>query len=178
MGMERKIVLYIAMSLDGYIAKLNDDLSFLDLVEKDGEDYGYADFISNTDTVIIGRKTYDWITSRVDFPYTDKTTYVITRTPKPNHQGKIVYTNDIVKLVVNLKAADGKQIFCVGGSEIVDMLLNENLIDEMIISIIPILLGDGIKLFKNGIPEQKLTLLSTKQFVTGLVQLHYEFESK
>ena len=57
----RKLFIYIACSLDGYIAKPNDDLSFLDVAAKEGEDYGYADFISKIDTVIIGRKTYDWV---------------------------------------------------------------------------------------------------------------------
>ena len=56
----RTLTLYIAASLDGYIAKPGEDLSFLQLVEKEGEDYGYADFIKTVDTVILGRKTYDW----------------------------------------------------------------------------------------------------------------------
>ena len=59
----RKICLFIATSLDGYIAKPNDDLSFLKLVEKDGEDYGYAEFTDTIDTLIIGRKTYDKVIS-------------------------------------------------------------------------------------------------------------------
>ncbi|HQS34097.1 MAG TPA: dihydrofolate reductase, partial [Sediminibacterium sp.] len=73
--MKRKLILYISMSLDGYIAKLNDDLQFLELVEKEGEDYGYENFISTVDTIIIGRKTFDWIIGQVDFSYSDKTTY-------------------------------------------------------------------------------------------------------
>ena len=63
--MERKVILYIACSLDGYIAQPNDDLSFLSIVEKEGEDYGYADFIKKVDTVVLGRKTYDWIMKHV-----------------------------------------------------------------------------------------------------------------
>lgn len=172
--MKRKHILYISMSLDGYIAKVEDDLSFLEIVEKEGEDYGYTNFITKVDTVIIGRKTYDWITSQVEFPYTDKITYIITRTPKINNQDKIYYTNDLRSLIVKLKQEAGQNIFCVGGAEIVDTLLKENLIDEMIISIIPILLGNGIALFKKDVPEQKLNLLSTKQFDSGLIQLHYE----
>lgn len=172
--MKRKLILYISMSLDGYIAKLNDDLQFLELVEKEGEDYGYENFISTVDTIIIGRKTFDWIVGKVDFPYSDKITYVISQSPKLDSQDKIYYTNDLISLVVKLKAEAGKNIFCVGGAEIINTLLVENLIDEMIISIIPIVLGDGIKLFKSEIPEQKINLLSTKKFDTGLVQLHYE----
>ena len=73
-----------------------------------------------------------------------------------------------------MKSETGKNIFIDGGAEIVNELLKENLIDEFVISIIPILLGDGVKLFKDGRPEQKLTLISTKQFETGLTQLHYK----
>ncbi|MBD3275107.1 MAG: dihydrofolate reductase, partial [Candidatus Marinimicrobia bacterium] len=62
---KRKLILYIACSLDGYIAAPDDDLSFLDRVQKEGEDYGYADFVSSVDTVILGRKTYDWVMDRV-----------------------------------------------------------------------------------------------------------------
>lgn len=70
----RKVILYIATSLDGYIAKPNDDLSFLSLVQKEGEDYGYANFEKTIDTVILGRKTYDWVTKAVrHFPHADKT---------------------------------------------------------------------------------------------------------
>lgn len=81
--MSRKVVLYIATSVDGFIAKTNDDLSFLSLVSKEGEDYGYGEFINSVDTVILGRKTYDWVMNQVpEFPHANKTTFVITRTPQ------------------------------------------------------------------------------------------------
>ncbi|MEI7504924.1 MAG: dihydrofolate reductase, partial [Paludibacter sp.] len=71
----RKVILYIAMSLDGYIAKPNDDLSFLSMVQQEGEDYGYTDFVNTVDTVIMGRKTYDWVMTQVpEFPHNDKAT--------------------------------------------------------------------------------------------------------
>lgn len=173
--MDRKIILYIATSLDGYIAKPNDDLSFLSIVQKEGEDYGYTDFIKSIDTVIIGRKTYEWVMTQVpEFPHIDKNTFVITRTARPSIGNIHFYTGNLKELVKRLKSEQGTNIFCNGGSEIVNELLKENLVDEFIISVIPILLGDGIPLFKNGRPEQKLQLLSSKQFDTGLVQLHYK----
>jgi len=82
---DRKVILYIAVSLDGYIAKPNDDLGFLSIVEQEGQDYGYADFIKTADTVIVGRKTYDKVMSMgFDFPYAYKDVYIITRTPRPD----------------------------------------------------------------------------------------------
>lgn len=174
MNNNRKVVLYIAMSLDGYIAKPNDDLSFLNIVEKEGEDYGYSAFISTVDTVILGRKTYDWVTAQVDFPHADKESYVITRTPKPSMGRTIFYTGNLKDLINDLKNKEGKNIFCDGGAVLVNELLKEQLIDELIISVIPILVGEGKKLFVEGNPEQKLQLSSVKNYDTGLVQLHYK----
>ncbi len=171
---DRKIILYIAMSLDGYIAKPNDDLSFLSIVETEGEDYGYADFVATVDTVIIGRKTYDWVTKQIEFPHADKTAYIITRTPRPNIGKTVFYTGDLTELIRKLKSEPGKSIFCDGGAEIVNELLKNNLIDELIISVIPILVGEGTRLFKEGRPEQILKLISTKSFDSGLVQLRYQ----
>ncbi len=173
--MNRKVVLYIATSLDGYIAKANDDLGFLSIVEQEGQDYGYADFVKTVDAVIVGRKTYDKVISMgFDFPHTDKDAYIITRTPRPSIGSIKFYTGDLKSLVGRLKSENGKNIFCDGGAEIVNELLKGDLIDEFIISVIPILVGSGTKLFKDGRPEQKLELVSIKSFDKGLTQLHYK----
>ncbi|MFN3757113.1 dihydrofolate reductase family protein [Algoriphagus sp.] len=175
MSNNRQVILYIAMSLDGYIAKPNDDLSFLSIVEKEGEDYGYSDFVSTVDTVILGRKTYDWVMKQVgEFPHADKNAYIITRTAKPTIGKTVFYTGDLTDLVIKLKSENGKNIFCDGGAEIVNELLKNDLLDEIIISVIPILVGNGTRLFKDGRPEQKLKLVNVKTFDTGLTQLHYK----
>ncbi|MDO8999174.1 MAG: dihydrofolate reductase family protein [Bacteroidota bacterium] len=172
---ERKVVLYISMSLDGYIATKDNELDFLSLVVKEGEDYGYLDFVKTIDTVIIGRKTYDKVIAMgYEYPHRDKDVYIITRTEKPAIGTFKFYTGNLKNLVTKLKQEEGKNIYCDGGAEIANELIKNNLIDEYIISVIPILLGDGIKLFKDGRPEQKLELISTKQYDTGLVQLRYE----
>ena len=172
----KKLSLFIAAGLDGYIAKPNDDLSFLKIVEKEGEDYGYAEFMDTVDTIIIGRKTYDYVLKHIGPSHYDngeRTVYVITRTERPD-QGKIkFYTGDLKELVDKLKSEKGKNIYCDGGAEIINELLKDDSIDEMIISIIPVLLGEGTRLFKDGRPEQSLEFLSVKTFDTGLIQLHY-----
>jgi len=174
--MRRKVILYIATSLDGYIAKPNDDLSFLSIVEQEGQDYGYADFVKTVDTVIVGRKTYDKVISMgFDFPHADKDAYIITRTLRPTIGSVKFYSGDLKTLVGKLKTESGKNIYCDGGAEIVNELLKDNLIDEFIISVIPILVGNGTKLFKDNRPEQKLELVSVKSFDKGLTQLHYKF---
>lgn len=173
--MNRKLVLYIGMSLDGYIAKPDDDLGFLSIVEQEGEDYGYGDFVKTVDAVIVGRKTYEKIISMgFDFPHADKDTYIITRTPRPTIGSVKFYTGDLKSLVHTLQSKEGKNIYCDGGAEVVNELLKDDLIDEFIISIIPILVGNGTKLFKDGRPEQNLELISVKSFDKGLTQLHYK----
>ena len=178
MNNKRKVILYIAMSLDGYIAGLNDDLSFLSLVQLEGEDYGYSEFLDSVDTVIIGRKTYDWVMKQVnEFPHSDLNSYVITRTPAPDNGKTKFYTGDINELIIKLKQEQGKNIFIDGGAEIVNILLKSSLIDQLYISIIPVLLGEGIRLFQDGRPEQKLKLINSKQFKTGLIQLIYSVDN-
>jgi len=171
----RKVILYIATSLDGYIAGPNDDLSFLSIVEQEGEDYGYADFVKSVDTVILGRKTYDWVMKQVpEFLHADKESYIITRTPQPGKGKTNFYTGDLKELIIRLKSERGKNIFVDGGAEIVNELLRQKLIDEFIISVIPILLGDGTRLFKDGCPGQTLKFVEARKFDTGLLQLHYK----
>ena len=173
----RKISLFIAMSLDGYIAKPNDDLSFLKLVEKEGEDYGYAEFTSKIDTIIIGRKTYDYVLNEIGASHYDngqRDIYVITRTERPQVGRTTFYTGNITELVKQLKSESGKNIYCDGGAEVINELLKHDLIDEFIISVIPVLLGNGTRLFKDGRPEQVLEFITAKTFETGLTQLLYK----
>ena len=164
------------MSLDGYIAQPNDDLSFLKLVEKEDEDYGYAEFTSTIDTLIIGRRTYDYVLKNVGSSHYDngqRDVYVITRTERQNVGRTTFYTGNLTELVKRLKSENGKNIYCDGGAEVINELLKHDLIDEFIISVIPVLLGNGTRLFKDGRPEQQLELLNTKAFDTGLTQLYY-----
>jgi dihydrofolate reductase len=177
MEINRKVFVYIAMSLDGYIAKENDDISFLSIVDKPGEDYGYAEFIKDVDTVLIGRKTYEKVlTFGIEFPHKDKRCFVITRSPREAEGNLFFYTHSLKDLILKLKSEEGKNIFVDGGSEIINSLMKQNLIDEFVISIIPVFLGDGIRLFKDGRPEMNMKLAGSTEFDTGLVQLHYKRE--
>lgn len=172
--MERKLILYIAMSLDGYIAKEDGNIDFLSVVDTPGEDFGYAEFLKDIDTVIWGRKTFDKVLSLdADYLHRDKNVFVISRTRTGRHE-HVVYHNDVVQLISELRQTEGKDIYCDGGAEIVFELLKHKLIDRLIISIIPYLLGDGIRLFKSGFPEQGLKLKMSIPYSSGLVQLWYD----
>lgn len=172
----RKLSLFIATSLDGYIAKPNDDLSFLKMVEKEGEDYGYADFTADVDTILIGRKTYDYVVKAIGSSYYEngeRDVYIMTRTRRPNVGRTFFHSGDLAELVKRLKSEPGKTIYCDGGAEVINELLRHDLVDEMTISMIPILLGNGVRLFQDGRPEHTLEFTGSRSFDTGLVQVCY-----
>ena len=177
----RKLSLFIATSLDGFIAQSGDDLSFLKLVEKEGEDYGYGQFISNIDSIIVGRKTFDYVLKEIGPSHYDngeREVYVITRTERKSVGNLKFYTGNLTDLVHKLKNEKGKNIYCDGGAEVINELLKDDLIDEYIISVIPILLGNGTRLFKAGRPEQRLELVSATTYDSGLAHLHYRRKNK
>ena len=173
--MARKLKLFIAMSLYGYITDRLEGLDFLNTVAQKGEDYGYTAFNQTVDTVIMGRKTYDTVLAMgVGYPHKDKTSYIITRQPAQGKEKLHFYSGSLKALVEDLRSKPGKDIYCDGGAEIVNALLMEKLFDELIVSVIPVLLGGGVRLFTKEYPEQSLKLLGAKSFDKGLVQLHYQ----
>ena len=171
----RELILYIAASLDGYIARPDGDIGWLSSVEAPGEDYGYADFVKTVDTVIMGRKTYEKVLEfGIPWPHAGRKCYVLSKTRTGNDENVEFFNGDIGDLVAQIRRALGMNIYCDGGADVVHALMRSDLIDRYVISIIPVLLGDGIPLFKPGRPEQALTLVHSVAFPTGLVQLHYE----
>jgi dihydrofolate reductase len=169
----KKLISNVAMSLDGYISKLDGDITFLSIVEKEGEDYGYSEFIKTIDTIIVDRKTYDKILS-IGFEYpNDKDVYVITHNKRPDNGRIKFYSRSLTRLISDLRIKKGKDIFCDGGSEIINQLLSESLFDEFIISVIPIIMGEGIPLFRSKETKMNLRLIDCKTFDSGLVQLRY-----
>jgi len=167
----RKVVLFIATSLDGFIAGSDGDTDWL---YTDG-DFGYSEFYNSIDTILMGHNTYKFLLQFDIFPYPDKKNYVFTRTERqPDHNPVTFITGDVPGFVKNLKNEDGNDIWLVGGGQINSILLNENLIDEMIVSVHPIILGQGIPLFKerslNNLPFK---LVQNKVFERGLIQLTY-----
>lgn len=173
----RKLCLYISMSLDGFLATKDDDLSWLSIVEKQGEDYGYADFIAHIDTYIVGRKTYDKVIQMVGhFPQAKQfRCYVITRQHREPVDGVTFYNGDMERLIRDLKKEESeKHIYCDGGGEIVRLLMEKDLIDEYTVSIIPVILGNGKRLFQGGTPFIGLEARPPRYYDTGLVQLGYK----
>ena len=166
----RKVILFIASSLDGYIARENGGIDWL----FSDADYGYSEFYSSIDTVIVGRKTYDQSLGFEEYPYKGKKVYVFTRDKRAGDRYVDFVSSDLAGLVRKLKQLEGKDIWLVGGSDIVSILLNAGLVDRIILSIHPIVLGRGIPLFKGLTQEIQMKLVKTLSYPSGLAQLHYE----
>ncbi|MEM9849919.1 MAG: dihydrofolate reductase family protein [Bacteroidota bacterium] len=175
--MTRKIKLYIATSLDGKIADSDGGVAWLDeLSHPKGEDYGYADFYASIDTTLMGYNTYAKIEGfEVSFPYPDKKNYVFTRQKdRPKSEQVEFISNDILDFVRTLKQQAGQDIWLVGGGEINRLLIDQNLLDEIHIFIMPIILGDGISLLASGVNRTKLRLKQEKTYENGVLSLIYE----
>jgi dihydrofolate reductase len=171
----RNVILYIAMSLDGYIATKDGNLDFLSSVEKEGEDYGYHSFKETTDVMIFGRKTYEKVLSfGIPWPHEEHYTYIVSREAKKVNDKIEFYNGDLKALITELKSKPGKNIYCDGGGETVKLMLQAGVLDEIIVSVIPVLLGEGIRLFPESFPMKNLQLVSSLSFEKGLVQLKYK----
>ncbi|WP_432664947.1 dihydrofolate reductase family protein [Wukongibacter baidiensis] len=171
--MSRKVILYIAMSLDGYIARKNGDVDWLDGDGSDSNgDSGYEEFYSSIDTVIMGRKTYDQILTFGEYPYKGTKGYVYTSEQRDNNENVVFTDEKVEELIKKLREKDGKDIWLIGGAGVIDDFIKKDLIDEYFITIIPCILGEGISLFKEYNPEVKLKLLKHKA-INGMAMLHY-----
>ena len=165
----RKIILFIASSMDGYIAKNNGSVDWLPVNCLSG----YDDFYKSIDTVIMGKKTYDQVLTFGAYPYKDKKSYVLTHNDTPNNDENVQLVNNVEKLTKTLFTGTGSNVWLVGGAEIIATFMNLGLIDETILSIIPVVLGSGISLFTNIQKETKFQLIKTTEY-DELVELHYK----
>ncbi len=173
----RNVVLYIAMSLDGYIADSDGGVAWLGGDGSDQDNHGsYPGFIKTVDTVIMGYTTYHQLITELapeGWVYDDKLTYVITHR-KIEATNKIIFTDDsLAELIEKIRNLPGRDIWICGGASIVNQALAGDLIDLFHITVIPTIMGSGIRLFNQGIPQQPLTLISTDCY-NGMVELVYE----
>lgn len=172
MGAPRKLVLYIASSLDGFIARRDGGVDWLPTGGK--EDYGYASFLSTVDTVIMGRRTYGQMLTFGPFPYVGKECFVFSR-HREGSDGNVEFVGrDIGSFMAELRSRPGKDLWLVGGADLARAFFREGEVEEVVLTIVPHLLGDGIALFEAGGPEIGLELKETRAYPQGLVQLRYE----
>ena len=158
---------YIAISLDGYVARDNGDVDWLFT----DQDYGYENFYRSVDTLIMGRHTYDQVLTIGAYPYEGKETYVLT-TSRQGRDDYVTYIPDMASLSAKLGDKE-RQVWIVGGAQIIGRMLEEGWVDELRLFIHPILLGGGIPLFPQHHTMRTYHLLGTYSYSSGLVELHY-----
>ena len=172
----RRVSLFIAMSLDGYIADREGGVGWLEGQGDDQENMdSYAVFVRDIDTILMGWNTYHQIVTELspdEWIYGDFMTYVITHNEYSSSE-KIRFTDETpVDLVKRLREEAGKDIWICGGASLVQQLVNEDLIDCYYITVIPTLLGGGIRLFGKAEHEIRLRLLQTQSY-NGMTDLVY-----
>ncbi|HEY9861110.1 MAG TPA: dihydrofolate reductase family protein [Candidatus Obscuribacterales bacterium] len=172
----RSIQLFIATSLDGYIARTSGEVDWLFT----DQDYGYTEFFKQVDTLLMGRKTYEQVLSFGEYPYLEKQGYVFSKTQPQQRDENVEFVScDWVNFLNRLCQVDGKNIWLVGGSEIIRFCLQHGFVDELILSIHPMILGNGIPLIAHDPSiETMLKLKDTQTYETGLLQVSYTLQKR
>lgn len=170
-----KITVYIATSIDGYIARKDGSLDWLDRVGGFDEDYGFQKLIDSIDAVILGRNTYEVAATVQDWPYKGKRIVVLSNSLQTVREETELFRGDITQLVAQLHQDGIKHIWIDGGVTI-SQFLDLQMVDCMTLSIIPVILGGGMPLFNPIGKELDCHLVSSQSYPSGLVQLNYELE--
>lgn len=173
----RKVILGLAISLDGFIEGPNGEYDWC----FNDQDYGLNDFFSRVDTIFIGRKSYEMAQQHAEnnngevvpgMPRMQE--YVFSNTLKQVKEGAVLISGDSIEEIRSIKERSGKDIWLFGGASLTDALLKEGLVDELWLSVHPIILGAGKPLFRPQDNRTPLTLLDSKTYNTGLVSLWYK----
>jgi dihydrofolate reductase len=177
-----KVSVFIATSLDGYIARKDGRIDWLEKANATlptGEDCGYQSFFDSVDTLVMGRKTFETVLAFEAWPYGDKRVVVLSTQLKqvPPHLAKTVSVLSFSpkKILETLSAEGSRHIYLDGGRTIQSFLM-DNLVDEITVTSIPVLLGDGISLFGNVRESLPLTHLKTDTYSNGFVQSKYRVQ--
>jgi dihydrofolate reductase len=176
--MDINFSVFIATSLDGYIARPNGKLDWLEnaAIKDDHEDYGYQQFMAGVNSVVMGRRTFERIARYSEWPYKGKQVIVLSRSlklPPADFADKIdVFSRPVELLAVELQHHGVRKVYVDGGSTI-QSFLSAGLIDDVILTQIPVLIGRGIKLFGELPEDVKLKLIQSQSFPSGFVQNHY-----
>jgi len=175
---QRKIIVYIATSADGYIARPDGNVDWLNRPRPKGS-YGMGAFMKSIDTILWGRKTYETalgVGHNISLGYGAKIkNYIFTSNPKRFDDSELEFVNEPVKeFTSRLRAQPGKDIWMMGGGGIIASFLDAGELDEFIIHVIPTFIGEGIPLIEPQHRLVPLKLLSIRDYPDGVVRLHYE----
>jgi dihydrofolate reductase len=170
-----RLILYIATSLDGFIADAAGGVGWLEAFNQPGEDYGYQDLLARVGALIVGGTTYRQVLTFGPWPYAGRITHVVTRQPLGNPPDPAIraWSGDLSDLVAEIRTASDRDIWLVGGAQVIAPLHNDGLIDDYDIAVMPIVLGSGIPLFAGIAGPHRLRLVEALPYPTGVVRLRY-----
>jgi len=176
---DRKIIVHIATSADGYIARPDGSVDWLDRPHTAG-DYGMLKFFKSIDTIVFGRKTYDqslkFDRKSVERNLSKTKNYVFTHKPPKSTLNVTFVDEPIKKFASRLRAEPGKDIWMMGGGVIIASFLDAGELDEFVIHVIPTFIGEGIQLIAPRHRNVELSLVSTQGYEDGVVRLHYRVQ--
>ena len=175
MTKQRKVIVHIAASADGYIARPDGDLEWLTSRPAPKGFYGMEAFMKTVDTMVIGRKTYEESLKLGGTFDSTSRTFVFSRQKPPAKIPKgVEFVNEAIgPFISRLREQPGKDIWLMGGGDLIASFLDEQAIDEFVINMFPVFIGDGIPLIARRHRQAPLELLSSERFENGVVQLHY-----
>jgi len=173
MPTRRKIIAYLATSADGFIGRSDGAVDWLDRPWPKGA-YGMPRFMASVDTVVMGRKTYDFGRAHGTVGVPGKRTIVLSRSLRAEEVEGAELWRSVPRLAKELRAGKGKHVWVMGGAEIFGAFLDAGELDELILNVVPVLIGEGIPLLGPKRRTRELRLRSTRRFVDGVVRLHYE----
>ena len=168
-----RVAVYIATSVDGFIAREDGSLDWLERVQAAGEDYGYGAFMDAVGALVLGRATWDTVVGFGEWPYAGKRVVVLTHRPLDASHGEEVHAGALAPLLDRLGAEGVGRVYLDGGVAIRHGLA-EGLVDELTLSVVPVVLGGGRALFGPGLPTLDLRCVEARRFPSGLVQSRYE----
>ena len=178
MTKRRKVIVHIATSADGYIARSGGDLEWLTSRPAPKGFYRMDAFMKSVDTKVLGRKTYE-VSLRMGAKFDSGRTIVFSRHPPANTPSGVEFVHDAIgPFVSRLREQPGKDIWLMGGGEIIASFLDAQAIDELVISVAPVFIGEGIPLIARRHRHVPLDLQSVERFEDGLVQLRYCVQNK
>jgi dihydrofolate reductase len=163
---------FLGVSLDGFIARPDGRLDWLEPYEAAPEERGYEAFLAACDTVLLGRATWDTVAGFPTWPYAGKRVAVLTHRPLPARHGELALSGPPAGALARLAAEGARRVYADGGA-VVSQLLAAGLLDELTVTVVPHLLGEGRRLFQGPLPERRLALAGARPFPSGLVQLRY-----
>jgi len=161
---------FLAMSLDGFIAREDGRYDWLGPFE--GEEHGYQAFLDAVDVLVLGRNTYDVVGALPAWPYGGKRCVVLSHRPAPSRHGEEFATGSPAEIADQLARTGAHRAYVDGGA-VVSGFLAAGLLDDLTVSIVPVVLGSGIRLFQPGLRESALVLEGCRSYPSGLVQLRY-----